>query len=452
MSTIAAIATPPGVGGIAIVRISGPQAFDVLGRVFKTKSGRPLAPRQLVLGRVLGPDGTVLDEAMAVMMPGPHSYTAEDVAEIHCHGSTVVADGVLGACLEAGAAMAGPGEFTRRAFINGRIDLAQAEAVMDLISASGQASARAALEQLQGGLSRRVAAWMDTLTDCRAEIEAAMDFPEEDIPLDTPRLLAALEQLKGELEQALAGARSGKLLREGARCVLVGLPNAGKSALMNALLGFPRAIVTDVPGTTRDTLEEVLLIGGVPIRLTDTAGLRGQGGDAIEEMGMARTRSALEGADIALWVIDSTADGGEAMALWPEIQSARERGCRVLAVLNKSDLPRVLPQGWESRLGVDSVVASALSGDGMKALEDAIRALALPQGEGAILTRARHEQAVRAALEALSQAIEAAYMGMPADIWCADLAQSHAQLAQIGGADATEDCIDRIFERFCLGK
>ncbi len=459
MDTIVAIATPPGQGGIAIVRISGPAAQRVLARLFRARGGKPAEAwesHRLMLGEVISaPDDSNrppenIDEAMAVLMRAPRSYTREDVAEIHCHGGAWTAREVLRLAVAAGARVAEPGEFTRRAFENGRLDLAQAEAVMALIGAQGERSARAALRQMQGGVSRRVQAALAEITRLLSGVEAALDFPDE---VDAQETAAGLREgaaaLAAEL-RAACDARGGKLLREGLDVVIAGRPNVGKSTLLNALLGEERAIVTDLPGTTRDTLTERILLGGLVVQLTDTAGLR-EAGDAVEAIGVSRAQAALRRADLRLIVLDASSpleDSDRAL-----LADAGAQPC--IVALNKGDLPPRITRSDLLALAPKARILemTARTGEGIPALLDALRAFAaLPDAQDAPLTQQRHIEAATRAADALESACAALDAGMPPDLASIDLHRAAECLSSITGADAREEVIDAVFANFCVGK
>lgn len=452
--TIAAIATAPGPSAIGVVRLSGPDTCTVLDRVFRPKNGRPMSrqePRRLVLGDVLDRDGQVIDSALAVLFPGPGSYTGQDCGELQCHGSPVVLDAALAAMLAAGARQAKGGEFTRRAFLNGRMDLLQAEAVADLIDAETAQAAHNAVGQLEGVLSRTVTEIYDGLMAIVSRFYAVVDYPDEDIgDLQREDMLDTLRRAENRLEELLATFSRGKLLKLGVPTVILGRPNVGKSSLLNALLGYDRAIVTDVAGTTRDTVEESLLLGHVLLRLTDTAGIR-ETGDAVERLGVERSRKAAQRASLALLLLDGSVpleqQDEEAMAV---AESAPHR----LVVVNKSDLPCVLDKAaLEKRFG--SVLAvSAKTGAGMAALCEAIGALyptgAEPQGE--LLTNARQADAVRRALSCVKNAHASLQFGMTPDVVLTDAEGALEALGELNGKHIREDLVDTIFSRFCVGK
>lgn len=436
--TIAAIATAQGIGAVAIVRISGEKAEAVLSRVFRPKSAKPMRSHVMTYGHVMQ-DGRALDEAMAVLMRAPRSYTREDVAEIQCHGAVAGAREVLALCLQAGARMALPGEFTRRAFLNGRIDLAQAEAVMDMIASGGAAAQRAAMAQAEGGLSRRIRHMADKLTDALAALEAALDYPEEDFAEQAMR--AGRQEAAAVLEDAqalLSREREGRILRSGASVALIGRPNAGKSSLFNALLDTARAIVTDIPGTTRDVVEEQLSIGGVPVRLMDTAGLR-QTQDLVEREGVRRSRQAAEQADVLLVVLDAS------QPLTGEDHAALEMaGEDALIIRSKADLPQ---HAWHIE---GALAVSAVTGEGLEELKQRILQRVLPAaGEDAPTVGLRHADCLRRAVAAMQRAQDAPPLP---ELLAQDLREGLEALCEITGEHAGQNVIDAVFERFCLGK
>ncbi len=439
--TIAALATPPGVGALAIIRVSGPQAREVL-RACAGRS-RDLEPRRATLVRVRDAAGRVLDEAVATFFAGPASFTGEDVAELCCHGGLLVTRRVLERVFACGARPAEPGEFSRRAFENGRMDLTQAEAVMDVISAGSDLALRAAHNQLEGALSRRVEAAVDRLVTVAAHVEAYVDFPDEDIsPETSAELLAGLDEVEAALRALLATADEGRLLREGVRTAIVGAPNVGKSSLLNRLLGYERAIVSDTAGTTRDTIEEGLTLGGLRLRLIDTAGLR-ESADGIERAGMERTRRACAEADLVLLVEDATAP--------PTPPPPLPEGARCLLLANKCDLP--CDPGWEAR--PEAIRFSCLSGEGMAELTAAIERQFFsqpPELDSFAAINARHRYALQEALDALAQArasLEAEESPEFTDVF---LRAALDALGSISGRVDTEAILDRVFSTFCLGK
>lgn len=462
--TIAAIATPPGEGGIGTIRLSGHDTARILARVFVPANGRPLEQgeiesHRLMFGYVCEPaSGERVDEVLAVLMRAPHSYTREDVVEIDCHGGTLPLQRVLSLCLREGARLAEPGEFTLRAFLSGRIDLAQAEAVLDVVRARTGEGLRLAVEQLGGGISSRVKSIRARLLRALAHLEANIDFPEDDVPPAdvSPDLIAALH----DLEALIAGASAGIVLRQGVRTTLVGRPNVGKSSLLNALLRVDRAIVTPVPGTTRDTLEEVANVRGVPLVLTDTAGLRGgeETEDPIERIGMERTRRALAEADLVLLVFDGSEPLSRADIELVE-QHAHNAGAMRLAVVNKTDLPAALDRARLCALlqEVEVVEASAATPDGTSALEEKLATLVLSGKAGsapgdALVTSVRHKDALQRATEHVKAALASVSASVPAAFVAVDLHSALNALGEITGESAGEDLLDELFKNFCIGK
>jgi tRNA modification GTPase len=464
--TIAAIATPPGVGGIGIVRLSGPLAFAVGLRIFRP--AHPLAEdtappsHQLLYGHAVDPanDDAVIDEALAAFMRAPRTYTREDVVEISAHGSPLALRRILEVALAAGARAAQPGEMTLRAFLNGRVDLAQAEAVMALINAETDAGHRLALRQLQGELSAEVASARRQALEALIRIEASIDFPEDEVPPPDPTELAALlTGAQAGVERLLASADRGRVLREGLRVALVGRPNVGKSSLLNALLRTERAIVTPVAGTTRDTVEEKALIGGLAVQLVDTAGLT-PSDDPVERIGVERSRVAAQAADLLLLVLDGSEpltplDATVATELRTLGQADTSRPA--ILVLNKADLPHQLSDEAAQALWPDAplVATSTVTGSGLAALEGEIAALALggtAQAGDALVSSARHKDALRRGVEHLQAAQATLANGLPLDFVAIDLRAALEALGEITGETATADLLDRIFAEFCIGK
>jgi tRNA modification GTPase len=441
--TIAALATAPGAAGIAVIRLSGPSAITAASAVFD----RPLRNRRVVLGNIREPlTGEIVDEAIGILMREPRSFTREDVVELHCHGGSVVTARVMRLLLAQDVRTAEPGEFTLRAFLNGRIDLAQAEAVLDVISARTGAAQRVAMEGLRGRLSEAVGEIRSTLLSALAYLVARIDFPDEDVPEEdiAPALNGALDRITS----LLAGAETGRLYRDGARLVLVGPPNAGKSSLLNRLLREDRAIVTPVAGTTRDTLEEAASIGGIPIVLTDTAGLS-ESPEPIESLGIDRARRAAASADAILVVLDRS------VPLPVGIESLLTMaGDRPLVIaLNKCDLDAVVTP---SDLPAPAFEISATRGDGIQQLEAALVSLLTGDlasgGESIVIANARHGEALRRAGDHLATAINAVANGFPEDFTSIDIRGALDALGQITGEAASEDLLDTIFQRFCIGK
>ncbi len=444
--TICALATPPGTGGLGVVRVSGPSAFAVVDAA--TRGGRSCASfagHTLHRNRLVGADGGMIDDVLISVFHAPRSYTGEDVAEISAHGSPLILGQILARLLDCGARLARPGEFTERAYLNGKMDLAQAEAVGDLIAAQTAQAQRLARRQSEGRLSQAVRAVRSGVLGVLAQIEATIDFPEDVGELDAAACEAELKTARRQLADLLATADSGILVREGLSVVLAGRPNVGKSSLLNALLRTSRAIVTPIPGTTRDVLEETVNLSGVPLRLSDTAGLR-ETTDEVEQLGVARTRATLSAADLVLLVLD--AETGET----PEDADLRRSlaGRPHLVVWNKWDLSR------QSGPPTNGIAVSALTGWNLDALEAAILQHALGGAssipESTLVTHARHKQALSAASLQIEQARQSLAEGLPADFASIDLRGALNTLGTITGETATEDVIAEIFSRFCIGK
>ena len=467
MDTIAAIAAGGGApSAIGVVRISGPDCFAACGRVFR--SARPfgeLEARRMVLGEFLDREGRVLDRGLAVRFPGPRSYTGEDSAEFHCHGSPVVLREVLAALFAAGARQAGPGEFTKRAFLNGRLDLTQAEAVIDLIDAETAAAARNAAAQLDGGLRRALEPIQEALLDITSRFYAVVDYPDEDIQDAGPEeIAAALRQAGDALTALLSTCKRGKVLKRGVRTAIVGLPNAGKSSLLNALAGYERAIVTDIPGTTRDTVEESVLCGGVLLRLIDTAGLR-ETEDQVEKLGVERSRRAMEEAELILLVRDGAVEVcPENKGHWEAeavlLNQVARTGKPWLCVESKCDLtgPHAFSIGLiqkDANNPAACLCVSSVTGQGLDRLEEAVAAL-FPAGDpgeaGSLLTDQRQEEAADRARAAVRRALEALENGLTPDAALTDAEEALDAIGELTGRTAKEEIVERIFSRFCVGK
>jgi len=452
-TTIVAPATPAGTGSVAIVRISGPDAFPILSRL----SGIHPATtpfRTLRRCEVRNPAGEILDTGLAVLFPAPHSFTGEDVVELHLHGNPVLMEGAVRAACAAGATPASPGEFSRRAFHNGKMDLTQAEGLADLISARTEAAARAALRQLRGGLREAIGPLRERLLMLLTLVEAAIDFAEEDeVPaLDNTQLIERVSEFVSALESLLKTYPAGHRLRDGANVAIAGVANVGKSRLLNRLAGEERAIVTEIPGTTRDSLHAEISVSGVPVLLVDTAGLR-ETEDPVEREGVRRSREAIATADLVLFLLDGSRPAGKGDR--EAYQGVADRPHLVL--LNKTDLPTAeTGKGFagEGRRGVHRV--SAKTGEGVEALVGSIARIVGPE-EGAILaqallTRARHRLAVERALSSLVRAKAAAGEGLPLEFPAADVREAAAALAELLGEVAPEEVLNAIFDRFCIGK
>jgi tRNA modification GTPase len=436
--TIVSAATPPGTGGIGIVRISG----DNAPRIGRLMLGELPQPRLATVRKFAGPDGEPIDTGIALYFPAPGSFTGEAVVELHCHGGPVVVALLVDAAVACGARLAEPGEFSKRAFLNDKLDLAQAEAIADLIDSGTSQAARAALRSLSGEFSQAVNDLVSQLTDLRVHVEAAIDFPEEEIDfLSDEKLLQRLRDCAAAFEKLQSAAAVGRVLRDGYQVVLVGKPNAGKSSLMNRLSGEDTAIVTEIAGTTRDILRENIDIDGLAVELIDTAGLR-DNPDIIEQEGMRRAREAMASADAVLWIQDATdsdaADGHEPV---PD-------GVPVIVIRNKSDLVD------EAEPGEGVVILSAKTGEGLDQLRDSIRRLAGYKnlGEGALTARRRHVDALRRAAAHFDAGHEALSQNGAGEILAEELRMAQQALGEITGAVSSDDLLGRIFADFCIGK
>lgn len=470
--TIAALATPPGVGGIGVIRISGNDAFAiVLPLVRRPARNTSLPPsHQLLYGHIVDPDTQeIIDEVLVAFMRAPRTYTREDVVEIQGHGGPLVLRRILRLVLAHGARPANPGEFTLRAFLNGRLDLAQAESVMDLIASETEAGQRLAMQQLQGHLSEQLQQARHSILDVIARIEASIDFPEEDVP--TPRreelqpLLAVAQRL---VDRLLAGSEQGRLYRQGVRLAIIGRPNVGKSSLLNALLRSERAIVTPIAGTTRDTVEEAANVRGIPLHLIDTAGITPTE-DPVERIGVQRSRAAAENADVVLHVFDGSdrlteQDRRVATELQtmgfgniaPDGSVHRKRP--VIVVVNKSDCPQLLDREKLDQLWPQTIciATSTFTREGLNELENAIAEIVMagrvPQQESVLVTSARHQEALRRSAEHLYAADQSLEQNVPLDFVSIDLRAAYDALGEITGESASDDLLDKIFSEFCIGK
>ena len=448
--TIAAISTPLGEGGIGIVRLSGEKALPILRQLFRgVKGDGVLESRRLTYGHIVDPaSGEVIDEVLASYMRAPYTYTRQDVVEINAHGGIVPLRRILELTLRHGARLASPGEFTVRAFLNGRLDLAQAEAVLDIVQAKTEAGLRVAVDQLEGRLSQEVRATRARLVNLLAYLEASIDFPEDEVPLQD--IAPVLEQVRAQIKQLLAHADQGIIYRQGVRAAIVGRPNVGKSTLLNALLRTERAIVTPIPGTTRDTLEETMNLRGIPLVLVDTAGIAATE-DLIERLGVERSQEALRRADLALLVVDGseplTGADGEIAGLVGQRPA--------ILVINKNDLPQVVAE-LDLLPDAPRVRLSALTGEGLETLEEAMVEAVLSgrvvASDEPLISNPRHKALLQRALEHLTSAQEAHGQEMPADFIAIDLTAAVNALGEITGETVSEDLLEAIFSNFCVGK
>lgn len=459
--TIAAIATSLGEAGIGIVRISGSQAISIADQIFIAKGKKKIADMkgfQLCYGRVIDLEQNTIDEVLVALMRAPKSYTGEDVVEIQCHGGIVVQKKILDLVLSLGARLAQPGEFTKRAFLNGRIDLSQAEAVIDIIRSKTETGLDLAVQQLEGSLSRQIKTAREQLYKIIVRVEASIDFPEDDIPeVEYREMAEILHKIKKEIDSLIKTADEGKVFREGIKTVITGKPNVGKSSLLNRLLDENRALVTDIPGTTRDVIEEVLNLNGIPFRLLDTAGIH-RAKDQVEQLGVARALELISEADLVLHVLDIS------RSIEPEdkellnLTAEKKR----IIVINKTDLPAK----WQ---GADylfnnayvkentPIVEISLTEDSLDLLTDKIVGLVMsgivsPGQESAVIIRARHKQALVEAQHDLQQAIDTLDKGLPVDLISIGLYGALEHLGEITGETVRDNIIEQIFAQFCIGK
>lgn len=451
--TIVAIATPPGRGGIGVVRLSGPNAQSIAGALLSRRAGLKARTATLAtLTRAAGDDDAEqIDQVLATFFPGPASYTGDDVVELSAHGSPVVLEAIVEAAMRSGARLAEPGEFTFRGFLNGRIDLVQAEAVADLVDSVTPLQARLAYDQLEGTLSTEIRAIDTTLFDLIASLEASLDFPEEGYHfVDRQKTVTAIADISARISGLLAGGRRGRVIREGRQVVIIGSPNTGKSSIFNGLVGAGRAIVTAVAGTTRDLVTETIDVRGVPVRLVDTAGIR-ETGDAVEVEGVLRARSALAVADLSLLVFDRSRpfDSSDVQLL------TETSSCRRLLVVNKVDLPLVWASNPFTAVSSRIVEASATTEGGLEALREALTvelAAEEPRRDSPAITNTRHLDLLERARSELERAGQAVSREVSEEFVLADLQQARAILEEITGQRTTEDLLQHIFSRFCIGK
>lgn len=465
--TITAISTPYGAGGIGIIRISGEKAFEIAEKIFKGKKTiRHIKSHTINYGKIFDfKDGTVIDEVLLTKMDRPNTFTREDTIEINCHGGIVVLKKVLELVVREGARLAEPGEFTKRAFLNGRIDLAQAEAVIDLINAKTSRSSKIALEQLEGKLSIEIKEARDRLIGFIAHIEATLDYPEEDIDEITElEVYNGLEEIKNKLSILLSGFKKGRIIREGIKAVIIGRPNVGKSSLLNRLAGYNRAIVTDIPGTTRDIVEEYISIAGIPIRIIDTAGIR-ETKDEVERIGVEKTMNAIESADLVIMMVDAFAgfakEDEEVLKYISNIS-----GKKPIVLLNKIDLVEKENSLHKGDLQhkdslpelekISIIETSMKEGRGIDELEREISRLftggEIDTDSEALVTNVRHASLVEKALNSINDAISAYRGAMPLDCITIDIRNAAQHLGEITGESVSDEILHQIFSRFCIGK
>ncbi len=456
--TIAAISTAVGEGGIGIIRLSGPEAIEIANQIFQGQVGdlKEVESYSAHYGNIINPTNKeVIDEVITLVMKEPKTYTKEDVVEIDCHGGSVVTHKILEIVIEAGARLAEPGEFSKRAFLNGRIDLAQAEAVIDLINSQTETALKAALNQLEGGLSKQVNQIRDNLIELLANLEATIDFPEDEIKgFSSAEIEAKLNLLEEKIDDLLATSKKGKIIKEGIKTAIIGRPNVGKSSLLNALLREKRAIVTDIPGTTRDVIEEVINIDGIPVKIIDTAGIR-EAADEVEKIGVERTQKALSEAGLVLLVIDiNEGITKEDKKLMEKIKNKKS-----VVIANKVDLEQQLFdfKAVKSILPDKEIVkTSAIEKEGIEKLEEVISNLVISGGvkgeESALITNVRHKNALKRAKNFINDSKQTFNKGLANDFITIDLRSALEALGEITGDSIDEDIIDRIFADFCLGK
>ena len=458
--TIAAISTAIGEGGIGIVRVSGPEAISTINKIFKgygqtDKDLNEVDTYTAHYGHIINPkDEQIIDEVICLVMKATKTYTKEDVVEIDCHGGSIPLQKILDLVLKNGARLAEPGEFTKRAFLNGRIDLSQAEAVMDVINSKTEAGLEAAMDQLEGGLSSQIEEIKHELLGLLAHLEASIDFPEDEIEdFNSDEIDSRVEEIIEQIEELLATSKRGRIIKEGIRTAIIGKPNVGKSSLLNALLRENRAIVTDVPGTTRDVIEEVINIDGIPLKIMDTAGIR-ETEDEVEKIGVERSEKFLKQADLVLLVLDAHRGITEEDRRIINLVDEKE----TVVVVNKTDLESNLNLGELKKKfeNVQVVETSAVEGIGISELEDLISEMVfageVKANEQTLITNLRHKEALEAAYDSILNVKETVKQGLPADFVTIDLKTTLEELGKITGDTLGEDIIDRIFADFCLGK
>lgn len=454
--TIAAIATAPGEGGIGIIRISGPKSLEVAEEIFFSMSGKKISEypaRTLIFGNIKDGDKKI-DEVLVAYMKGPNSYTAEDVIEINCHGGFISVKRILELVLSKDVRLAEAGEFTKRAFLNGRIDLSQAEAVIDVINAKTDKAHEVAENQLDGSLSNRIREFREKVTELLAQVEVAIDYPEEDIEFIAYTILEEkTRELNKDIKKLYETSESGKIFREGLKTVIVGKPNVGKSSLLNSILGENRAIVTDIPGTTRDVIEEFVNIKGIPLKIVDTAGIR-ETDDVVEKIGVEKSKASFDTADLIIMVVDSSSElSEEDREILEKVQ-----GKETILLLNKTDLPQVIDEEEVKKyVNEENIIKiSALHNEGIEDVHDRIEAMVykgdIKSSSNVIITNSRHKDALYRAMKSAEDAMRAIEDRMPLDFVEVDLKNIWDYLGYINGDTVSEDLLDNIFHNFCIGK
>ena len=454
--TIAAIATAPGEGGIGIIRISGPKSLEVAEEIFFSMSGKKISEypaRTLIFGNIKYGDKKI-DEVLVAYMKGPNSYTAEDVIEINCHGGFISVKRILELVLSKDVRLAEAGEFTKRAFLNGRIDLSQAEAVIDVINAKTDKAHEVAENQLDGSLSNRIREFREKVTELLAQVEVAIDYPEEDIEfIAYTTLEEKTRELNKDIKKLYETSESGKIFREGLKTVIVGKPNVGKSSLLNSILGENRAIVTDIPGTTRDVIEEFVNIKGIPLKIVDTAGIR-ETDDVVEKIGVEKSKASFDTADLIIMVVDSSSElSEEDREILEKVQ-----GKETILLLNKTDLPQVIDEEEVKKyVNEENIIKiSALHNEGIEDVHDRIEAMVykgdIKSSSNVIITNSRHKDALYRAMKSAEDAMRAIEDRMPLDFVEVDLKNIWDYLGYINGDTVSEDLLDNIFHNFCIGK
>ena len=454
--TIAAIATAPGEGGIGIIRISGPKSLEVAEEIFFSMSGKKISEypaRTLIFGNIKDGDKKI-DEVLVAYMKGPNSYTAEDVIEINCHGGFISVKRILELVLSKDVRLAEAGEFTKRAFLNGRIDLSQAEAVIDVINAKTDKAHEVAENQLDGYLSNRIREFREKVTELLAQVEVAIDYPEEDIEfIAYTTLEEKTRELNKDIKKLYETSESGKIFREGLKTVIVGKPNVGKSSLLNSILGENRAIVTDIPGTTRDVIEEFVNIKGIPLKIVDTAGIR-ETDDVVEKIGVEKSMASFDTADLIIMVVDSSSElSEEDREILEKVQ-----GKETILLLNKTDLPQVIDEEEVKKyVNKENIIKiSALHNEGIEDVHDRIEAMVykgdIKSSSNVIITNSRHKDALYRAMKSAEDAMRAIEDRMPLDFVEVDLKNIWDYLGYINGDTVSEDLLDNIFHNFCIGK